>query len=157
TGWHVEGGTLSGLTGAEGNKALDEMNRARAAEEKGNHYSATRSYESVAKRWPNSVYAPEALYRAARIHLASKFYNKAWDDFQNVLARYPNTKRFNEIVGEQYRIASAMLDGARGRMLWGLLPGFKQREKAVEYFETILQNAPYSDYAPLSLMNIARA
>lgn len=157
TGWRVEGGTLSGLTGAEGRKALDQMNAARTAEEKGSARSATKAYENVAKRWPNSVYAPEALYRAARIHLTSKFYNKAWDDFQNVLARYPNTRRFNEIVGEQYRIASALLDGARGRMLWGLLPGFKQREKAVEYFETILQNAPYSDYAPLSLMNIARA
>src|ERR1051325_4141027 len=84
TGWHVEGGTLSGLTGAEGRKALDEMNRARSAEEKGSNHSATKTYESVAKRWPNSVYAPEALYRAARIHLASKFYNKAWDDFQTV-------------------------------------------------------------------------
>ena len=73
-----------------------------------------------------------------------------------MLARYPNTRRFNEIVGEQYRIASALLDGARGRMLWGLLPGFKQRDKAIEYFETILANAPYSDYAPLSLMNVAR-
>jgi outer membrane protein assembly factor BamD len=41
-------------------------------------------------------------------------------------------------------------------MLWGLLPGFKQRDKAIEYFETILANAPYSDYAPLALMNIAR-
>lgn len=157
TGWRVEGGTLSGLTGTEGRKALDEMNKARTAEEKGSHFGATRTYEAVAKRWPNSVYAPEALYRAARIHLANKTYNKAWDDFQNTLAKYPNTRRFNEIVGEQYRIASALLDGARGRMLWGLLPGFKQREKAVEYFETILQNAPYSDYAPLSLMNIARA
>jgi tetratricopeptide (TPR) repeat protein len=73
-----------------------------------------------------------------------------------VISRYPNTKRFNEIVGEQYRIASAMLDGARGRMFFGLLPGFKSREKAIEYFETILANAPFSDYAPLSLMNIAR-
>jgi outer membrane protein assembly factor BamD len=157
SGWRVEGGALSGLTGAEGRNALDQMNKARSAEEKGSNYSATRTYEAVAKKYPNSIYAPEALYRAARIHLAAKTYNKAWDDFQQVLGRYPNTKRFNEIVGEQYRIASALLDGARGRMLWGLLPGFKQREKAIEYFETILQNAPYSDYAPLSLMNIARA
>jgi outer membrane protein assembly factor BamD len=41
-------------------------------------------------------------------------------------------------------------------MLWGMLPGFTQRDKALEFFESILSNAPYSDYAPLSLMNIAR-
>jgi outer membrane protein assembly factor BamD len=157
TGWRVEGGALSGLAGAEGRNALDQMNRAREAEERGSSHSAFKSYESIAKKYPNSIYAPEAMYRAARLHLARKEYNKAFDDFQQVLSRYPNTKRFNEITGEQYRIASALLDGARGRMLFGMLPGFTQREKSIEYFETILANAPYSDYAPLSLMNIARA
>jgi outer membrane protein assembly factor BamD len=157
TGWRVEGGTLSGLAGPEGRNALDQMNKARAAEENGSAGSAIRGYTAVARRYPNSVYAPEALYRSARLRLARKEYVKAFDDFQLVLARYPNTKRFNEITGEQYRIASALLDGARGRMMFRLLPGFAQREKSIEFFETILVNAPYSDYAPLSLMNIARA
>jgi outer membrane protein assembly factor BamD len=156
TGWRVEGGALSGLAGAEGRNALDQMNRARSAEEAGSRRSAIKTYQAVAKRYPNSIYAPEALYRSAKLRLAGKDYTKAFEDFQQVLGRYPNTPRFNEIIGEQYRIASALLDGARGRMLWGLLPGFKQRDKAIEYFETILVNAPYSDYAPLSLMNVAR-
>src|SRR3954471_24956436 len=156
TGWRVEGGALSGLAGAEGRNALDQMNKARAAEEEGSARSASRSYQAIAKKYPNSIYAPEALYRSARLRLSRKEYTKAFEDFQQVLSRYPNTRRFNEIVGEQYRIASALLDGARGRMMWGLLPGFKQRDKAIEYFETILANAPYSDYAPLALMNIAR-
>ncbi len=157
TGWSVEGGALSGLAGTEGRNALDAMNKAREAEENGSTRSATKSYASVARKYPNSIYAPEALYRAARLHVSLKQFNKAFDSYQTVLGRYPNTRRFNEIVGEQYRIASALLDGARGRILFGTLPGFKQREKAVEYFETILANAPYSDYAPLSLMNIGRA
>ncbi len=156
TGWRVEGGALAGLAGAEGRKALDVMNKARAAEEAGSHRSAISSYQSVAKKYPNAIYAPEALYRSARLRIAGKNFTKAFEDFQQVLSRYPNTRRFNEIIGEQYRIASALLDGARGRMVWGLLPGFKQRDKALEFFETILANAPYSDYAPLSLMNIAR-
>lgn len=156
TGWRVEGGALSGLAGAEGRNALEQMNRARDDEEAGNRRSAIRTYQAVARRYPNSIYAPEALYRSARLRLASRNFNKAFEDYQQVLGRYPNTPRFNEIVGEQYRIASAMLDGARGRMLFGLLPGFTQRDKAIEFFETILINAPYSDYAPLSLMNIAR-
>jgi outer membrane protein assembly factor BamD len=156
TGWRVEGGALSGLAGAEGRNALDQMNKARAAEEAGSRRSAIRTYQAIAKKFPNAIYAPEALYRSARLRLAGKDYVKAFEDFQQVLSRYPNTRRFNEIIGEQYRIASAMLDGARGRMMWGLLPGFIQRDKALEFFETILANAPYSDYAPLSLMNIAR-
>ncbi len=156
TGWRVEGGALSGMAGAEGKNALEKMNNARASEEAGSWLGASRSYQSIAKKYPNSIYAPEALYRSAQLRLKRKEYTKAFEDFQQVLGRYPNTRRFNDIVGEQYRIASALLDGARGRTLWGLLPGFRQRDKAIEYFETILANAPYSDYAPLSLMNIAR-
>lgn len=157
TGWRIEGGALSGLAGAEGRNALDAMNKARSAEEAGSTRSAAKAYVNIAKKYPNSIYAPEALYRAARLYLARRDYNKAFENLQQILARYPNTRRFNEITGEQYRIASALLDGARGRMFFGLLPGFTQREKAIEYFENILVNAPYSDYAPLSLMNIARA
>ena len=155
-GWRVEGGALSGLAGADGRKALDMMNDARASEEKGSNRSAIKTYANVAKKYPNSIYAPEALYRSAHLRLKNRDFQKAFEDFQGVVSRYPNTKRFNEIIGEQYRIASALLDGARGRIIWGMLPGFTARDKALEFFETILANAPYSDYAPLSLMNIAR-
>ncbi len=156
TGWRVEGGALSGLAGPEGRKALDLMNEARTNEDKGNNRSAIKGYTNITKRYPNSIYAPEAYYRAAKLHVARREYTKGFEAFQQVISRYPNTKRFNEIIGEQYRIASALLDGARGRMFFGLLPGFVSRDKAIEYFEAILSNAPFSDYAPLSLMNIAR-
>lgn len=154
TGWRIEGGALAGL-GTEGGGALPLMNKAREAEERGSARSAIKQYNRVAKRYPNSIYAPEALYRSAKLRLTKKQYVKAFDEFQAVLMRYPNNPRFNEIVGEQYRIASSLLDGARGRFLW-VFPGFTNREKAIEQFEYVLINAPYSDYAPLALMNIAR-
>jgi outer membrane protein assembly factor BamD len=155
TGWRLEGGAVSGLVGTDGRNAIDLMNKARTAEESGSTGSAISSYEKVAKRYPNSVYAPEALFRAAKLQLTRKQYVKAFESYQTVTLRYPNTKRFNEIVGEQYRIAGALLDGARNRT-WGWLPGFRNREKAIEFFEIVLLTAPYSDYAPLALMNIAR-
>ena len=46
------------------------------------------------------------------------------------------------------------MEGARGRILW-VFPGFKQYGTSAKQFERIVQNAPYSDYAPLALMNIA--
>jgi outer membrane protein assembly factor BamD len=155
TGWSIEGGALSGLSGDQGRNALDLMNKARTAEEAGRLRHAAKTYEEVAKKYPNSIYSPEALYRAGRSFLTRKEFFHAFGDFQGVLDRYPNTKRFNEIIGEEYRIASALLDGARSRILWGLLPGFTSRERSLGYFEVIMQNAPYNDYAPLALMNIA--
>jgi outer membrane protein assembly factor BamD len=156
TGWRVEGGALSGMSGPEARNALELMNKARAAEEQGGNISALRSYAKVTKKYPNSIYAAEAYYHTAKLRLARKQYYQAFDAFEQILIRYPNTRRFSEIIGEQYRIASALLDGARPRIMWGLLPGMRNRARAIEYFESILAFAPYSDYAPLALMNVAR-
>ena len=56
---------------------------------------------------------------------------------------------------EAEMIAAALADGARP-YIWGWFPGMKARGKAPGYFELVIANAPYSEYAPLALMNIAR-
>lgn len=154
-GWRVEGGALAGLSGEEGRNALELMNTARNAEEKGSVRSAIKGYQKVSKRYPNSIYAAEALYRTGLLYEKRKEYFKAFESFQEMLMKYPNSEKFTQVVAEQYRIAQLLLDGARAYM-WGVIPGFKNRERAIEYFEQIVRNAPYSDYAPLSLMNVAR-
>jgi len=155
TGWQLEGGSLSGLAGPQGRNALAQMNAARRHEEEGSLHAAIRGYESVARKYQGSVYAPEALYRSGRLLTRRKQYYDAFTDYQLMLRRYPNSKRFNDVIGELYRIASALLDGAHN-WIWGWLPAPSNRPRAVEYFEVIILDAPYSDYAPLSLMDVAR-
>ncbi len=154
-GWKVEGGALAQFNGEEGRNALDLMNKARTAEENHSNRSALKSYNLVYKKYPNSVFASEALFRAGRIYQQNLEYYKAFSTYQQMVSRYPNTEKFTQVIGEQYRIAADLFAGKRAR-LWGWLPGFKNRERALEYFETIVATAPYSDYAPLSLMNAAR-
>lgn len=155
-GWQIEGGVLSGLVGEEGRNAIDLMNKARAAEEKGNDGTAARDYEKVAQKYPNSIWAPEAYYRAGHVRLVRKQYDKAFVDYQHIISTYPSTRRFNEVIGLQYRIAAELLNGARGRIFWSLLPGlFTARDRGIEFCEQLLLNAPYSDYAPLTLMEVA--
>ncbi len=154
-GWQVQGGALAGLGGEEGRNALDLMNKARAAEEAGKFRAARKLYQNVMRRYPNSVFAPEAVYRTGVLYQKREQYYKAFDAYQAMLSRYPNSEKFIQVVGEQYRIASQLFAGKRSR-IFGIFPGFRNREKALEYFEVIVQTAPYSDYAPLALMNAAR-
>lgn len=155
-GWRVEGGALEDFTTEDGRNALDLMNKARTAEEKGDTGEAIDLYEKVAKRYPSSVFAPEAFFRTGNLYYARKSFFKAFEAYQQVVSRYPNTPNFNEVIGRQYRIAAELGDGARN-YLWGVIPGFKNRDRAVQYFEQTIANAPFSDYAPLSLMNVAKA
>ncbi len=154
-GWTVEGGVLAGLGGEDGRNALDLMNKARAAEESGQSRSALKTYISVTKKYPNSVFAAEALFRAGALYQKREQYYKAFETYQQMLGRYPASEKFTQVVGEQYRIAAQLFEGKRSK-IWGIIPGFRNREKALEYFETIVATAPYSDYAPLALMNAAR-
>ena len=154
-GWQVEGGALSGLVGSDARDALDLMNRARAAEEKGSRGSALRSYKKVIKKYPNSIYAPEAFYRTGHLRLANRQYYKAFESFQQIMTRYPNSDRFNEVLGIQFGIAQDLRDGKRNYH-WGWLPSFRSKERSITYFEWVVANAPYSDYAPLALMTIAK-
>ena len=154
TGWKVEGGALADVASNDSTSAVAFMNKARAAEEKGSRLTAIKYYTRVIKRYPNSVYAPEAQYRLGNLRLERKQYLKAFEAYQIIATRYPNTNRYDEIVGKQYHIASLLLNGERGRV-WGIFPGFTNREKAIGYMEVVLAEAPFSDYAPLALMCIA--
>lgn len=154
-GWRIEGGALSGLVGADARNALEVMNKGRAAEEAGHNRTALRAYKRITKNYPNSIYAPEANYRTAQMYLARRQFYKAFETFQQIMTRYPNSDRFTEVLGEQYRIANRLADGERNYN-WGIIPSFRSRERAITYFEWVIANAPYSDYAPLALMNVAK-
>ncbi len=155
SGWIVEGSDLAGLAGQDVQRATELMNRARDLEERGRKGASLRIYKRVAKRFPNSIFAPESLYRQAQIRLSRREYYKAFEAFQSVMSLYPNYQRFDEVLGTQFQIAEDLMNGARNRY-WGWLPSFRSRERAITYFEWVVANAPYSDYAPLALMNIAR-
>jgi outer membrane protein assembly factor BamD len=156
SGWQVESGSLSGLRGSDARKALDLMNRARADEEANHLQRALSAYIKVARKYSSSIYAPEALFRAGKIEMARKQYYKAFDTFQNIVTAYPNVRRFNEIVGLQYRIAAELADGARNHIFYGIIPFFKNRPRGVSDFEYVVLEAPYGDYAPLALLAAAR-
>lgn len=156
-GWRVEGGVLAGVAPTDDSRnALDHMNKAREAEESGDNGKAIGHYERVAKDYNTSIYAAEAHFRLGKLYAEGRRYYKAFDTLQTIVEKFPNSQRFNETIGVQYQIATDLIDGARNR-IWGVIPGFKNRSRGVEYLETIIETAPYSDYAPLSLMSIARA
>jgi outer membrane protein assembly factor BamD len=154
-GWQLEGGVLSGLAETEGRNAIDLMNKGRAAEEKGRISTAISYYTKAVKKYPNSIWAPEALYRTAHLRLLRKQYYKAFDDYQRIIGTYPNTKRFDEIIGLQYHIATILLNGGRNHFFFALIPGFTNREKGVEDCEQVVLNAPYNTYSPLALLESA--
>ncbi|MGB0371771.1 MAG: tetratricopeptide repeat protein [Opitutales bacterium] len=126
----------------------------KAALEAGKQRKAYNRFEKIVDKYQRTIPAPDALVEMARIEQQRHQWTEAFKTLQTTLLRYPDYEGFQTIVAEQFNIATKLMDGARGRFLW-IIPTFKNSKKAREYFETVVANGRYSDYAPLALMNIA--
>ena len=122
-------------------------------ENQGKMWSTLRAYRKLAKRYPDSPYAPEALYRMGEIQVGRKNYKKAHQAFEQLLTQYPNFGSFNYTIQRQYEIAVAMVKGKTSKFLW-LIP-YQDKGTATQFLETVVNNAPFNDYAPYALMCIA--
>jgi outer membrane protein assembly factor BamD len=123
-----------------------------AAETKGNLKAALNYYKEISKKYGGSKYSPEALYRTAKIRFGQRKWKKSFAAFNSVIVYYPDYEKFNLVLTEQFEIATALMEDKTSRY-FGVIP-YHNFESAVRYFEVIVRNAPYSDYAPLALMNV---
>ncbi|MGB0744419.1 MAG: outer membrane protein assembly factor BamD, partial [Opitutales bacterium] len=126
----------------------------KAALENGNESRAENRFKDVIKKYSTTQAAGEARFLRARILMTKGKWKQAFKTLQEIATDNPNFEEFNQVLGAQFECATALMEGARGRILW-VFPGFRQYEEAIKQFETIAKNGPYGDYAPLALMNIA--
>lgn len=120
----------------------------------GRYSDAKKKFTEIEKYLERTEVAPDALLMKARTLREQKRYNKAFRTAQRVIVRYPDFPRFNQVIRTQFEIATAMLEGEKGKIL-KVIPRFNNFTRARRFFEIIIRNAPFSDYAAMSLMNIA--
>ena len=145
---------LNLASAADESEATDLLNSAKAKLAAGSTGSAERKLKKIIKKYPKAVASGDARFLYGQILMEKGRWVKAFDILQEIIFKHPNYENFNQVLSAQFDCATALMEGARGRILW-IIPGFKQAGKAASQFEQIVRNAPYSDYAPLALMNIA--
>jgi len=136
---------------AEAASRLEEGKTRLKAEKPG---SANRIFKRIIKRYPNATATAEARFLRGQILMTKGRWAKAFDVFQELIATHPRYENFDRVISAQFECATALMEGARARIFW-VIPAFRQYSKAITQFERIVGNAPYSDFAPLALMNIA--
>lgn len=134
-------------------QAVVYMERAQAAQQGGNLGAALSNYEVVTKRYPGSRYAPEAYFQIGLIQKQRMKWRKSFEAFQRIVTTYPDFPQFTDVVAHQFDVATALAEGLNTKLFF-LIP-YKNYDRSIEYYEQIVRNAPYSDYAPLALMNVA--
>jgi outer membrane protein assembly factor BamD len=67
--------------------------------------------------------------------------------------QYPDYPHFNDVLHEEFEIARLLKGGERPKY-FGVIPGFRSYQSAIEFYKKVIDDAPYSDIAPLALMHI---
>lgn len=120
--------------------------------EEGQNSMALAAYRQFIKNYPASSLASKAQYRIAELLDSLGNSNKAFDAYQTLVSRYPDTPEFEQAVAQQVIIANQYLQGKRMDFLGiPVLPGV---ERAQQMYESILKNAPYSKHAPIAQFNL---
>lgn len=113
---------------------------------------AISAYRRFIKDNPSSPLAMKAQYRIAEIYEYLGDANKAFTNYQTLLAQYPDTPDFEKAVTRQVTIANEYLAGRKLKFFG--LEVVPATDRAEEMFSSIIQNAPYSKNAPVAQFNL---
>lgn len=125
---------------------------ARGLDESGATDQALTAYRGFLKAYPASGLASKAQYRVAEILESAGDLSKAFDAYQTLITRYPDTPEFEKSVTKQVLIANAYLAGKKLNFLgMAIVPA---TDRAETMFSSILKNAPFSKNAPIAQFNL---
>lgn len=148
-GWEVEGHDTVEETSKQ------QLEKGERYEKQNQLEEAAHTYHALVKTWPLSPNAPEGQFRFAAMLFKLYEFQESFKEFQKCLEKYPDTQHYDEILKYQYDIACLFLAGERQK-LWKI-PTLPSMDKAVEMFEQVIKNGPYSKVAPMAQLKIGFA
>jgi len=137
-------------------RAKDQLEVAQQAFTQRKYGLALKAARRVVRQWPLSDYAPTAQYLMGRCYEAKHQDEKAFNQYQKLLQKYPNVPQYDEVLARQYQIAGRFL-GGQWFKLWGYIPFFPSMGKTAEMYDKIVKNGPFSRVAPHAQLRIGAA
>jgi len=148
-GWSYE---RHGITAAKTPK--EQLEYARALQEKKQFGDAITAYRRLIRRWPTAFAVEDGRLGLAECLSAVGYHFKAFQEYQNLITKHPNTKHFNLAMERQYEIGNRFLGGELHKVFG--LKIFPSLEKAMEVYEQVVKNAPYGKYGPLAQFQLGQ-
>ncbi|MFZ4775444.1 MAG: tetratricopeptide repeat protein [Terrimicrobiaceae bacterium] len=130
----------------------ESFDLAKSYDESGATQQAIAAYKDFIKGSPVSPLASRAQYRIAELLEATGDLSKAFDAYQTLITRYPDTPEFEKSVSKQVLIANEFLAGRKLKFFG--LEIVPSTDRAEQMFSSILKNAPFSKNAPIAQFNL---
>ena len=146
-GWSYEG---SGMIIA--NNPKDQLEIARNFQTQKKFANAVTAYRRVIAHWPTSFSCQEARLGLAQSLTQLNYLYKAFKEYQSLIEKHPNSPYFDTAMQAQFDIANRFLNGEKHKV-WRLRI-FNGLDKAVEIYEQIVKNGPFSKFGPAAQFRI---
>lgn len=153
--WSPQTGWI-GPTGAVKDSPEEQLAFAVAFFDRHDYDRAAKELKKLLKAYKDSREAPEAQYYLGRCREEEGDYYKAFLDYRKTIQVYPSTKRFDELLEREYQIGNYFLAGKK-RKLFGTAAIIPARDKAVEIFQAIGEDGPFSEYGQLAQYKLGLA
>ncbi len=142
TGWIGPGGAVKDTPQAQLEYAVGLFG-------KQDYDRARLEFQKLVKQYKKSPEAAEAQYYIGRCDEERNDYYPAFLAYRKTVQTYPSTLRFAEILDREYQIGNYFLSGKKRKILGtaALLPA---RDKAVEVFQAIVEDGPFSKSGELA-------
>tara|TARA_B110000014_G_scaffold263817_1_gene261917 strand:- start:252 stop:1379 length:1128 start_codon:yes stop_codon:yes gene_type:complete len=115
---------------------------------------AASRYQYIVKNYPFTTSAPTSQFKLAEHFMKKGNLKKAFSSFQDFVDKYKSSPYYIKAIQAQYNIArSAQEQNSKHKIFF--LPKKFQQSDLLEWFTSIIDNAPFSSLAPLAQFAIA--
>ncbi len=134
--------------------AKKKLDQALIYEKKGMRSKAATQYQYIVKNYPFTSSAPISQFKLAESFMQKGKLKKAFSSFQDFTDKHKSSPYFIKAIQAQYDIArSAQQQNSKNKLFF--LPKKFQQSDLLEWFTSIIDNAPFSALAPLAQFAIA--
>lgn len=153
--WSPQTGWI-GPTGAVKDSPEEQLAFALSFFERKDYDRAIKEFKKLLKAYKASKEAAEAQYYLGRSYEEDGDYYRAFLEYRKTVQTYPSTARFEEILEREYQLGNHFLAGKK-RTLLGVAALLPARDKAVEVFQAIVDDGPFSEYGQLAQYKLGLA
>ena len=146
--WTPDSGKWENPKHVAKDKPEDQLVYAKSFYDAKDFKDALREFKKLLKYYPLSKEAPSAQYYVGRIMEELDNTYEAFKAYQKVIDTYPYTDMVDDVIEREYRIADAFFLGKKIKIIgkWQM----PAKDKAIEIFKAVADNAPYGKYADLA-------
>jgi outer membrane assembly lipoprotein YfiO len=145
--WTRESGRFRNVNEITKENAKEQLQYAESFETKGDYKAALREYKKTRKQFPASPEAATATFKMGVCYEKLGKQDRAFKAYQEVLEEYPSFPQPQEVLQRQFAIAGDYYHGKRIPFPLIKLRLFKAKGAAIEYFNKMVETAPYGELA----------